>query len=240
MRGSSIAAMLLLAGLAACTTKSTDQTFFNEVSALSKEDIMARGDALLEKKRYEEARKFYSFLADSFPNDPQGRRAALRVADSFYAQKDLESLTEAQLRYKDFANRFPSDPARAYALLQLGKCSFAQRRGPMRDLTSARDAADSFRQVIQFFPDSEHAKEAADLLGQCEEDLATHEILVARYYASLGSWEGAAQRWEAAVARYPQTQAVAGAADLAAQIRQYRAARPAQPASTPTPQPDIT
>jgi len=239
MRARSLVAVLGLVALVSCATnKSSDKAFFDQVSSLSKEEILARGEALLAKKHYEEARKFFSFLADSFPNDPLGRQAALKVADSFFAERDLESLTEAQLRYKDFSNRFPNDPARAYALLQLGKCSFNQRRGAMRDLTQVREAADSFRRVVQLFPDSERAKEAAELLAQCEEDLAKHEILVARYYASIGAWEGASQRMEFAVANYPKSKAVADAADLVAKTHEYRTHTAVAPSATPAPTPE--
>jgi outer membrane protein assembly factor BamD len=234
MRARRLAALLAVVALAACTTKSTDKTFFDEVGALSKEEIMARGNELLEKKHYEDARRFFSFLADSFPNDPLGRQAALKVADSFFAQRDLESLTEAQLRYKDFSNRFPNDPSRAYALLQLGKCSFNQRRGPMRDLTQTHEADESFRQVITLFPGSDSAKEAEELLARCEEDLATHEILVAKYYASVGAWEGAAQRVDYALAKYPKTKAVEEASSLIEQVRAYRTHFPASPEAAPT------
>jgi outer membrane protein assembly factor BamD len=232
-----LAVFAALVALTACSTKKNDRAFFDEVSVLSKEEIGAKGDALLAKKHYEEARKYYSFLADSFPNDPMGRQAALKVADSFFAQKDQESLTEAQLRYKDFSNRFPNDPSRAYALLQLGKCAFNQRRGPMRDLTHTREAAETFRQVIQLFPDSERAKEAKELLAQCEEDLASHEIQIARYYASTGAMEGAAQRLEYAQTKYPHTKVVMSATDLVEQVRKYHELFAPTPAATPTPTP---
>ena len=124
--------LFLAVAITGCKTAKPEQEFFNQVSTMTKEELLAKGDSLTEKKHWEEARKYYSFLSDSFPNDPLGRRAALKVADTFFAQRDLESLTEAQLRFRDFSNRFPSDPARAYALLMLGKCSFQQHRGPQR------------------------------------------------------------------------------------------------------------
>ena len=168
---------------------------------------MARGDALAKQKKWDEARKFYSFLSDTFPNDPLGRRAALKVADTFFAVKDTEGYTEAELRYKDFANRFPGDPNRPYALLMLAKCSFAQRKGPLRDLTPEREAAESLRKVLQLYPSSPYAAEAKDLLGKCVEDLAMHELLIATYYANVNAWVGARQRLDYLFANYPDTSA---------------------------------
>jgi outer membrane protein assembly factor BamD len=219
MKARSVLATVGIIALVGCAAKNPEKAFFSEVSALSKADILARGEGLLSKKKYEEARRYFSFLADSFPNDPLGRQAALKVADSFFAQKDLESLTEAQLRYRDFTNRFPSDPARGYAQLQQGKCSFKQKRGPMRDLAQVREAVGSFQQVLALFPGSEYAKEASELLAQCQEDLASHEIQVARYYASSGAWVGAGQRLDYALANYPNTQALKSAAGLIQRVR---------------------
>lgn len=210
-----VLALALSLSVGACrSAKNVDNAFFEEVGTLSKDEIMARGDAAAGKKRWADARRYYSFLADSFPNDPAGRRAALKVADTFYRDKSSESLTEAQLRYRDFVNRFPSDANRAYALLMLGKVSAQQGRGALRDLTPIREAAASFRQVIELYPDSEHAAEARTLLAEAIEDLALHELEVARYYMRTDSAEGARRRLEFLLANYPESKAAVEAAAL--------------------------
>ena len=229
--------LAVVVALAACASgkKADDQSFLDQVGAQSKEQIMARGDALVTQKKWDEARKFYSFLADTFPNDPLGRRAALKVADTFFALKGVESYTEAELRYKDFANRFPSDPNRAYALLMLAKCSFAQKKGPLRDLTPLREATESLRKVLQLYPSSPYAAEAKDLLDKCLEDLAMHELLIARYYANVDAWVGARQRLDYLFANYPDTNAAKEAKPLMDKVLQVLTPPP-QPAPTPAPQ----
>lgn len=228
---------LLLAAivpLAACSTKNNDQAFLDQVGSKSKEQIMARGDELAAKKKWEEARKYYTFLADTFPNDTLGRRAALKVADTFFSVGDTEGLTEAQLRYKDFSNRFPSDPNRAYALLMLAKCSYAQRKGPLRDLTPLREAADSLKLVLQLFPNSTYAPEARNLLSKCTEDLAQHEYLIARYYANIKAWVGAKQRLDYLYANYPDTATAKAATPLMEEVRKRLGET-----ETPTPAPKV-
>jgi len=230
-------AVLAISALLACSSKNSDDVFFSEVGALSKEEILARGDAQAEKKHWDTARKYYSFLADSFPNDPLGRQAALKVADSFYRAKDIASLTEAQLRYKDFSNRFPNDPQRAYALLMLGKCSLHKSKGSLRDLTPIREASDSFKLVIELFPTSTHATEATELYARAQEDLARHELEVAQFYVRLGSYRGAANRLEYLAATYPKTQAAEEGRAMLARAREYLATETgSEPSPTPTPQ----
>lgn len=200
-------ALSMLFLLACASAKKQEDRFLAEVSQMSKEEILAKGDALSAKKRYVEARKYFAFLADSFPNDPLGRRAALKIADTFFASKDPEAQAEAQVRYKDFATRFPNDPHRAYALLMLGRTYLLQAKGPQRDLTPVRQAAESFQQVIALFPESSEAQEAKVLLARCREDLATHELSVARYYMQVGAKEGARNRLNYLLRNYPETAA---------------------------------
>jgi len=204
-----LALVLTVAVLAgACSSaKKQEDRFLAEVTQMGKEEILAKGDALAAKKKFMEARKYYSFLADSFPNDPLGRLAALKIADTFFASKDPESQAEAQVRYKDFATRFPNDPHRAYALLMLGRTYLQQAKGPQRDLTPVKEAASSFEQVIRLFPESSEAAEARELLRKCREDLATHELLVAEYYLHVGAREGAANRLRYLLEHFPETAA---------------------------------
>ncbi|MEW6336517.1 MAG: outer membrane protein assembly factor BamD [Acidobacteriota bacterium] len=223
--------------ITSCAAKNRDQAFFDEMSQMSKDEVFARGEALFGDKKWEEARRYFSFLADSFPNDPVGRRASLRVADSFFQRKDVESLTEAQLRYRDFSNRFPNDSGRPYALSMLGKCSLQQSKGPLRDLAPIREAAESFRQVVELYPDSPHAPEARELLARCLADLAEHEFQVARYYFNIHAWSGARMRLQHLVSTYPDTEAAQRGKELLRQIEEKVSGDTAGEAPTPTPTP---
>lgn len=205
--------------LGACSSaKKQEDRFLTEVTQLGKEEILAKGDALAAKKKLVEARKYYSFLADTFPNDPLGRLAALKIADTFFASKDPESQAEAQVRYKDFATRFPNDPHRAYALLMLGRTYLQQAKGPQRDLAPIKEAVSNFEQVIRLFPGSPEAAEAQKLLTRCREDLATHELLVAEYYLKVGAREGAANRLRYLLEQFPETGAAERAKTLLASL----------------------
>lgn len=222
--------LLILFALVSCTSaKKQEDRFLTEVSQMGKEEILARGDELAAKKRFPEARKYYSFLADSFPNDPQGRLAALRIADTFFFSKDPEAQAEAQVRYKDFATRFPNDSHRAYALLMLGRTYYRQGRGPQRDLAPIKQAAEAFEQVVSLYPASPEAQEAGDFLARSREDLARHELQVARYYLTVGAQEGAKNRLKYLLAKYPETDAAGLAREL---LRGDEASNKAQVANT--------
>jgi outer membrane protein assembly factor BamD len=217
--------LVIIVLMAACASRNAEQAFFSEVGALTKEEILAKGDAAVAEKDYQEGRRYYSFLADSFPNDPVGRQAALKVADSFFNARDSESMVEAQLRYKDFSNRFPNDSGRPYALMMLGKTHHHQQRGPMRDLTPLLEAVQAFKQVVELYPDSSYAQEAQAFLDSCNRDLALHEFEVAEFYYKQGAYEGAHQRLTFLLATYPDTEEARRGAALLERINELRTGR---------------
>jgi outer membrane protein assembly factor BamD len=236
-----VALVMLVLAVAACSSRVKDSAFLDTVAQMSKEEILAKGDAYLADGDRTEARRYYSFLSDSFPNDPIGRQAALKNADSYFQAKDIESLTEAQLRYKDFSNRFPNDPNRAYALLQLGKTYAKQRKGPLRDLTPAHEAVAAFQQVLDLFPDSQYAEEARTLLRACQEDLARHELEVAKYYFNSKAWQGARLRLSYLIENYPDSDAAKAGREMLAKVDGRLAMQlEAKPTDKPSTSPEKT
>ncbi len=187
-----------------CSSKaSKDEQLLEELSNLDKATIFERAEALYEKKKYPEARKLFAFVYDSFPNDPLGHKAALRVADTYASKNDVTNLTEARLRYRDFANRYPNDPDRDYALLMVGHTYSDRKLQPDRDLSPIHEALGAYRQLVNLYPNSPYASEAEARMGGLEELLAEHEWLVAAYYFRNKRWVGAKWRLEYILENYP-------------------------------------
>ena len=198
--------MLLTVSLFAlsCSSKSLkEEKLLEELSNLDKATIYDRAQALYEDKKYPEARQLFSFVYDSFPNDPLGHKAALRVADTYAVKTDVTNLTEARLRYRDFANRYPNDPDRDYALLMVGHTFSARKLRPDRDLSPIHEALGAYQQLANLYPNSRHASEAQDRMGGLEELLAEHEWLVSTYYFRNKRWIGAKWRLEYILENYP-------------------------------------
>jgi outer membrane protein assembly factor BamD len=181
---------------AGCSTTQSEDELLEELASLDKETIFERAEDLYADKKYEQARKLFSFVYDTFPNDPMGHKAALRVADTYSVKNDTASLTEARLRYRDFANRYPNDPDRDYALLMVGHTYSAKKLRPDRDLSTLRESLDAYQQLITLYPGSRYAPEAAARMGALRETLAEHEWQVAQFYARNKRWTGALWRLE--------------------------------------------
>ncbi len=193
----------LALGLIACSSTNPEDELLTKLSNQDKETIFQQAEELFAKEKYTEARKYYQFLYDSFPNDPLGHKAALRVADTYAVKKDSVNLTEARLRYRDFVNRYPNDPNRDEALLKLGNTYFARRGRPDLDLTNAREAMAAYQQLINLYPTSQYVQEARERMAVLREMFAEHEWLVARFYARNKRWLGTQWRLEYLKEHYP-------------------------------------
>jgi outer membrane protein assembly factor BamD len=182
----------------------TDDSVLEELAAQDKQTIYDRAEALYEKQKYAEARKYFSFVYDTFPNDPLGHKAALRVADTYAVKKDPTNLTEARLRYRDFANRYPNDPDRDYALLMVGHTYSAKKIRPDRDLSNLHEAYNAYQQLTALYPNSRYAPEAEQRIAELRDTLAEHEWLVAQFYYRNKRWHGALWRLEYLRENYPE------------------------------------
>jgi outer membrane protein assembly factor BamD len=210
---------LLAVGAGCASTKKKDDKLLQQLANLDKKTIFDRAEELYSKEKYGEARDHYSFLYDTFPNDPLGHKAALRIADTYAVKKDSTAQTEARLRYRDFANRYPNDPDRAYALLHLGQTYTTGRLRPDRDLAQLHEALDAYQQVINLYPSSPYVGEAREKTAALRELLAEHEWLVARFYYRNRRLRGALGRLEQLKEKYPEFSKMAQVDELIAELK---------------------
>jgi len=205
IRNLALGVMSITVTLSGCASKGTsDDEVLDELASLDKQTIFDRAEALYVDEKYVEARKYFSFVYDTFPNDPLGHKAALRVADTYAAKKDPTSLTEARLRYRDFANRYPNDPDRDYALLMVGNTYSSKKIRPDRDLSNLREAFTAYQQLTTLYPNSRYAEDAQSRIASLRDTLAEHEYLVAQFYYRNKRWQGALWRLEYLKENYPE------------------------------------
>ncbi|TFG39615.1 MAG: outer membrane protein assembly factor BamD [Candidatus Aminicenantes bacterium] len=206
-----ISMFLLPLALLAVGCKSTkkESDLLDSLANLDKETIYKQAEQLYSEKEYQKARDLFSFVYDTFPNDPLGHKAALRVADTYAVKTDVTSLTEARLRYRDFANRYPNDPDRDYALLMVGQTYSARKLRPDRDLSDIQEALAAYQQLINLYPNSQHIGEAEEKVHGLRELLAEHEWLVADFDRRNKYYQGALWRLEYIQENYPNYSQIA-------------------------------
>ena len=170
---------------------------------MPKEEAYAKGEALVQKKKYELGRQYLRFVAENYSNDAIGKQASLRLADSFFDEGTQLGYLEAGVRYKDFRNRYPSHPRSDYALFRLAQCSDKQKERPDREQTNTRQAAVAYRELVLAYPDSPYANEARTRLVAMRNLLAEHEYAVGHFYVNRKAWRAAKGRMDTILTSYP-------------------------------------
>jgi outer membrane protein assembly factor BamD len=88
-----------------------------------------------------------------------------------------------------------------------------------RDPKAAREAFDSFKELVTRFPESKYASDARRRMNYLVNALASHEVHVAEYYMRRGAYVAALNRAQACIKTYPEAPANEGA--LAVTIQAY-------------------
>jgi outer membrane protein assembly factor BamD len=204
--------LLVLAalGLSSCsTTPDADETLSWSASKLYSEakDAMSEGS-------YDKAVKYYEKLESRFPYGRFAQQAQLEVAYAYYRQAEPASAISACDR---FIRLHPNHPNVDYAYYLKGLANFNEDLGLLgkisnqdlseRDPLAAREAFDSFKELVTRFPDSKYATNANQRMNYLVNALASHEVHVADYYMRRGAYVAAANRAQAALKTYPDAPA---------------------------------
>lgn len=174
-----------------------------ELMNLSKEEIFERAESFYDQRKWSRARRYFAHVYENHPNDPLGRRALLRVADTYFQQGDPVNLVEAQYKYRDFINRYPGSEFADYAMLQIANVSYKQMERPDRDQTKTREAVEKLGEMIAAFPNSKHRPEAEKKLQEALDRLARHDHLIATFYRRRGNQQAAINRLNSILDRFP-------------------------------------
>ena len=188
---------------AGCAGKKKPDKITRELLTESKEALFEKGKALVDRKKYEDGRKYLNHVFETYPNENLGREALLLVADSYFRQKSTSSYTEARYRYRDYLNRYPGAPRRDYARYQFALCYDMEHEKPDRDQTATREAIEQYRALIREFPDSGYAGAARERIRQLTDLLAEHDFGVGFFYLRKGAAASALSRFADVEQRFP-------------------------------------
>ena len=218
-----LSAIVLLLTLSGCgiwpeqkdkTANWSEQKLYVEAT-----DAMSNGN-------YDTAIKYYQKLESRYPFGRYAMQSQLNIAYSYYRQDEPDSAMAAIER---FIKLHPDHRAVAYALYLKGLVSFTQNMGffsrflptdnSQRDPGSTTESYDHFAELVRRFPDTDYAADARQRMLYLRNNLARHELHVARYYMDRGAYLAAANRAQYVVENYQYTPAVRDA--LAIMIISY-------------------
>ncbi len=204
-----MAALILSAALAGCGLFSSKQ---DEHKNWSAEQFYNAAKEQLDDANWEQAAKLYEQLESRYPYGRFAQQAQIEIAYAYYKQDEPAQAIAAADK---FVKLHPNHPNVDYAIYVKALANFRQDTGPLgrfvkqdladRDVKSARDSFEAFKELATRFPDSRYADDSRERMAYLIEALARHEVKVARYYMSRGAYLAAANRAQDAITHFPDS-----------------------------------
>ncbi|HWH84265.1 MAG TPA: outer membrane protein assembly factor BamD [Burkholderiaceae bacterium] len=201
------ATAVLVALLAGCNTTPKDPE-----SQWSAERLYAEAKEESSQGNYERAGKLYERLEGRASGTALAQQAQIERAYMLYKGNDKP---QALSTLERFIKLHPSSAAVDYALYLQGLINFNDNLGLLgslsrqdlseRDQQAARDSYQSFKQLVDQFPQSLYADDARARMNYIVNSLAAYELHVARYYYRRGAYIAAANRAQTVVTDFQQS-----------------------------------
>ena len=187
----------------------------DEEAPQSADQIYEEGRQALADGFYDTAVKRFDALSAQYPFGAHAPAALLDLAYVHYKLNEPESAIAVA---NQFIKTYPRDPDIDYAYYLRGLADFDANAAfgdnwididsAERDPKQARQSFQYFAELLQRFPDSRYAPDAAQRMVYLRNYLARHEIYVARYYMRLGAYLAAIKRSTYVLEHFPRTPSV--------------------------------
>jgi outer membrane protein assembly factor BamD len=215
-----IVSLLLL--LSACAALETP----DETKGWSASKLYSEARDELKSGNYDRSVSLFEKLEARYPFGTYAQQAQMEIAYAHYRQGDQAQALAAVDR---FIKLHPNHPNVDYMFYLRGLINFNDKTSVFdfisrqdlteRDPKAAKDAFDSFKQLIERFPNSKYAADSYDRLKYLVNAMAKYEVHVAGYYYRRGAYVAAANRAQNVVKEYREAPVVEDA--LFIMVRSY-------------------
>ncbi|WP_296804668.1 outer membrane protein assembly factor BamD [Thiocapsa sp.] len=211
-------ALVLAVALAGCGVFGKEIDLTENWSAAR---LYAEASSELDSSNYAKAIEYYEKLEARYPFGRYAMQSQLDIAYTHYRADEPEAAIAAADR---FIKLYPQNPYVDYAYYLKGLVNYNRSVGfldryipidaSQRDPGSALDAFVDFSVLVERFPDSRYAEDARQRMLYLRNNLAKHEVNVARYYMRRGAYLAAANRANYVIERFQRTSAVESALEV--------------------------
>jgi len=161
------------------------------------------------KGHHDTGRLLFATIINTYPDSPFLPLAKLAIADSFFLEGTTSSLIQAAQAYQDWLTFFPTDPLADDASLKVAEAEMRQMGLSDRDISHAKKAELRLKVLLQQYPKSPLRSTVESRLAEVQENLAMHNLQIARFYYNVkfstgkGGLKGAQSRLKEVVDKYP-------------------------------------
>ncbi len=198
---------MLMALLAGCGTNPKDPE-----SQWSAERLYAEAKEEASQGNFERAGKLYERLEGRASGTVLAQQAQIERAYMLYRSGEK---AQALSTLERFIKLHPTSAGADYALYLQGLVNFNDNLGLLgslaqqdlseRDQQAARDSYQSFKQLVDQFPQSLYADDSRLRMNYIVNSLAAYEVHVARYYYRRGAYIAAVNRAQQVVVEFQQS-----------------------------------
>lgn len=165
------------------------------------QSLLMEGMEAYQRNKFSQAIEAFQKLKDRFPYNQYAIVAEIKLADSYYLNKDYELAATA---YKEFEKMHPTNEIIPYVIFQTGMCYFQIMPTVDRDQTNAQLAVNEFERLNKNYPRNEYKDQALAKLILAKKNLALHDFFIGEFYFQQGKYDAALGRYEEILAKYPE------------------------------------
>jgi outer membrane protein assembly factor BamD len=201
-----------IVGLSALLLAGCANTPKDETAGWNADKLYAEAKDELDSGAYDKAAKLFERLEGRAAGTLLGQQAQIDRAYTMYRSGDK---AQALSILERFFKLHPTSPAMDYGLYLQGLVNFNDNLGILgnlsrqelseRDQQASRDSYQSFKQLVEQYPQSKYAPDARLRMNYIVNALAAYELHVARYYYRRGAYLAAANRAQQAVQEFQQS-----------------------------------
>lgn len=204
-----LAAFLCLAACAGSKGATNANSSASEAEAVAAaqpqtpvEQLYRDAASLMDKEQYVSAARKFDEVEQQYPYSQWASKAQVMSAYAHY--KNLK-YDEAILALDRYIQLHPGEENTAYAWYLRALCYYEQISDVRRDQKMTELALDNLTQVVDRFPDTDYAKDAALKLDLTLDHLAGKEMEIGRYYQERGNYHAAINRFQKVASDYQTT-----------------------------------
>lgn len=203
------AAILLLSGCAGSDGQKDDTDLWSETK------LYSEATAKLTDADFAKCGKYFDKLEARFPFGPYSQQAQINAA---YCYWKAQEQAQALVAIDRFIKLYQGSPDLDYAYYLKGLITFNDDLGWLgkftgqdlseRDPKAAKEAFESFKVIVERFPNSKYAPDSLDRMRYIVNSLAEADVIVARFYFQRGAYLAAANRAQLVIRDYDRAPAV--------------------------------
>ena len=185
------------------------------------ETFYSEAQKAMADEQYNKAIELYQQLESRYPFGQYSAQSQLDIAYAHHKNGEPEAALAAAER---FIKIHPRNPNVDYAYYLRGLVNFNRSFGflerflptdlSQRDQSNMQESYDNFSELIQRYPNSQYVADAKQRMLSLRNDVAMHEVHIARFYIDRTAYVAAANRANYVLTNYQRTPAIPYALEI--------------------------